>query len=190
MKTRFRFAALAAVLALVVGSAYAAATVSSTINVQIQSTLANTVGLSTATAPISKALTLSLASGTGASQADRIYTESAKSVAASGTYALDLAGSLTDALGGAFTPAKVKCVGVFASSSNTNNVLVGGDTNNVPIFADKTDKAVVKPGGVFLQCGPGTGDTVTAGTGDILLFTNSSGGTAVVFDIIVIGTSS
>ena len=47
------------------------------------------------------------ASGTGASQADKVYSQEA-TILTGATLSLDLKGSLTDALGAAFAPAKLR----------------------------------------------------------------------------------
>jgi hypothetical protein len=194
MKTRKKLFGLVAVLALAFGLiAYQvhAATLTSRVIVSVESTLAGTAVSGLSEAPAAKVLknfSLSLSSGTGASAADKIFSEQ-RTIAASGTYDLDLQGSLTDGLGAAFTPAKIKCLAVFAAAGNTNDVQVGGDTASVPLFGAVADYISVKPGGVLILCHPGAGFAVTATTGDILQFANSSSGTSVTYDVIVIGTS-
>jgi hypothetical protein len=60
----------------------------------------------------------------------------------------------------------------------------------VPLFLAASDGIDVQPGGVFLWVAPTTGVTVTAATGDILNIDNSSSGTSVTYDVVIIGTSA
>jgi hypothetical protein len=131
-----------------------------------------------------------LASGTGTSQADKIYQKTT-TLSASGTADLDLAGSLTDILGTALTFVKIKLIRVTASSANTNNVQITRPASNgVPFFLAAGDGLSVLPGGYFGWCAPGAGITVTAATGDLLTFTNSAGSTSVTYSVVIIGTSA
>lgn len=132
-----------------------------------------------------------ITSGTAAGSADTVYAEEAYSIAASGSQNFDLSGALTDPLGGAAVFAKVDAIVVKAAAANTNNVLVGGAASNgfVGPFADATDILSVKPGGQVTLYAGTAGWTVTAGTGDILKIANSSSGSAVVFDLVIIGRS-
>jgi hypothetical protein len=142
---------------------------------------------------VSKDWSVSFADGAAAGQANVVW-QATRTIAASGTDDLDLAGSLTNALGSTVF-AKVKSLTVVAATGNTNNVVVGGAPSNTWIgpFGDATDKLVVRPGGAQ-QIGVGEGDlnayAVTAATGDILRVANSGAGTSVTYDIIVIGTAS
>lgn len=134
---------------------------------------------------------ITLTPGTSSGNADLIFMDT-RTLAASATENLDLAGSLTDPLGATLTFVTIKAIYVKAASANTNNVVVGGAGSNtlLGIFSDATDKIVVKPGGVFMWVAPATGATVTASTGDILLVANSSSGSSVTYDIVIIGTSA
>lgn len=155
-------------------------------------TISNLTGsgdLATPSVPLSKSYSHSLASGTGANQANQIFSDQ-RTLSASATEDLDLAGSLTNLLGATITFSKVKAIIISAASGNTNDVVVGGAASNdfSPMFADSTDQIVVKPGGMFAIVAPdATGYAVTAGTADILKVANSSSGTSVTYDIIIIG---
>jgi len=146
--------------------------------------------LQTATAPLSLSKKIQMLTGTGTSQADLMFTDT-RTLAASGTEDLDLKGSLLTPLGQAFTPAKLKAVIVSAASGNTNDVQVTRPASNgVPLFLAAGDGLLVKPGGVFVWVGPPSGVTVTAATGDLITVTNSSSGTSVTYDVVLIGTSA
>lgn len=133
---------------------------------------------------------ISLTNGTGASQADRVFTDE-RTLAASATEDLDLAAVLTDAFGAAITFAKIKAVIIKAATGNTNDVqLTRPASNGVPLFMAAGDGIAIKPGGSFAWFAPGTGVTVTPGTGDLLTLTNSGGTTGVTYDIVIIGTSA
>jgi hypothetical protein len=133
---------------------------------------------------------LELASGVGASQADKAFADT-RTLGASATEDLDLAGSLTDPLGTTVVFATIKAVIVVAASGNTNNVNVTRPASNgVPLFLAAGDGLPVKPDGAFLWVAPGVGVTVTAATGDLLTFTNSGGTTGVTYTVVIIGTSA
>jgi hypothetical protein len=129
--------------------------------------------------------------GTGANQADKLFLDT-RTISASSSENLDLAGSLTDPNGATLTFATVKAILVLAAAANTNNVVVGGAASNgfVGPFGDATDTIAVKPGGAFLWVAPATGATVTASTGDILKVANSSSGSSVSYSVAIIGTSA
>jgi hypothetical protein len=131
-----------------------------------------------------------LSSGTGSGQADRIFHDQ-RTLAASATEDLDLAAVLTDKFGAVLTFAKLKELYVYAASANTNNVNVTRPAaNGVPVFLAAGDGTPVLPDGMFHWIAPGAGVAVTAGTGDLLTFTNSAGATAVTYDVVIIGTSA
>lgn len=165
-------------------------TLSTVIDVNLSILLANALDLGSAKyeTPINRRITLPTGVATG--QADQIFTDT-RTVAASGTDALDLAGSLIGPLGGTLTFVKVKAVLVRAAAGNTNAVRVNRPpTNGLPIFLAASDGVDVLPGGVFLWVGQGAGVTVTPATGDLLNCDNSGSGTPVSYDVVIIGTSA
>lgn len=132
------------------------------------------------------------AAGTGTGKADKLFSDQ-RTLAASGTENLDLAGVLADPLGATLTFGHVKAIYIHAAAANTNDVCVGGAASNgfVGPFADATDIACVKPGGALLITAPaGAGWAVTASTGDLLKVANSGGTTGVTYDVVIVGTSS
>jgi hypothetical protein len=133
--------------------------------------------------------TVNLADGTGANQANKIWTDQ-RTLAASATENLDLNGVLTDAFGAVLNFTKIKALLVRAAAANVNDVLIGGHASAavVGLFGDATDVLRVKPGGFALLVAPdATGYPVVATTGDMLKVANSAAGSSVVYDIIVIG---
>ncbi len=147
--------------------------------------------LGTASLPIDVQAALTLANGTGADQADLIFTDQ-RTLAASGTENLDVAGALSGAFGSTITMARVKAIFVKAAAGNTNDVQVTRPgSNGVPLFLAAGDGVALKPGGfMMIATGNATAYPVTAGTGDLLTFTNSAGGTSVTYDIIIVGASA
>jgi hypothetical protein len=137
---------------------------------------------------ISERQTVSLSNGTGASQATHVWADT-RTLAASATENLDLAGGLTDAFGATLTFTAIKAIRIRPASANTNNVVVGGAASNAfPLFGDATDTIALKPGGLLMIVDPSAaGYAVTAGTGDILKIANSAAGTAVTYTIEIIG---
>lgn len=134
---------------------------------------------------------ISFASGTGSGQCNIMYDDQ-RTLLASTSENLDLAGgSLEDSFGLALTFVKIKSIYVKAATGNLNNVIVGGGTNGfLGPFSDVSDKLVLPPGGIWQIVHPTTGWTVTAGTGDILKVENSGAGSAVIYDLVLIGTDA
>jgi hypothetical protein len=128
--------------------------------------------------------------GTGQGQADVCFMDT-RTLAASATENLDLAGALTDAIGRVLNLAKVKAIMIRTAPTNTNDVIIGGAATNgfVGPFGAATHTLAIRPGGEFLLAAPGPGWPVTAGTGDLLKILNGGAGTPVTYDIIIIGTT-
>jgi len=165
---------------------------STKINVTVAATLAKTIAGALEDLDLGLKDERALTSGTGANQADLVFTDQ-RTLAASTTEDLDLNAVLTDAFGDVITMARVKAIIVKAADGNTNNVEVGGAATNALInwVGDATDKIVVPPGGIFLLAtNDATGFLVTPATGDVLKIGNSAGGTPVTYDIIIIGASA
>lgn len=136
---------------------------------------------------------LKLATGTAAGQADKLWFDT-RTLAASATEDLDLAGVLTDAFGAVVTFARIKGLVVVAAAGNSNNVVLGAAAANPwTALLGATGTLTVRPGAgvwVFAGAADATGYAVVAGTGDILKVANSAGGTAVTYDIALIGASA
>ena len=158
----------------------------------VVATLTDALDLSTATDPLSYTQRTTLTSGTGANQADMLWHDT-RTLAASATENLDLAGVLVNGLGDTQTFARVKGLLVTAASGNTNNVhFSSAGTNGVPgLFMALGDGVVIRPGGTFLWIAPdATGAVVTAATGDLLTALNSAAGTSVTYSVVIIGASA
>lgn len=129
---------------------------------------------------------LQFSPGTAADgQANILFTDQ-RTLAASATEDLDLAGVLADQLGATLTAAEIVFIYVEALAANTNDVnLTRPAANGVPIFLAAGDGVAIKPGDFFALSND-DGYTVTAATGDLLTFTNSAGGTPVSYKVLII----
>jgi hypothetical protein len=166
----------------------------SKLTVALAATQTATFDWGTPSAALGKTYATSLTSGTGAGSADRVWTDT-RTLAASATEDLDLAGVLTDVYGATITFVKVKGLLVAAAAGNTNNVIVGGAsaTQFVSWVGGATHTVTVRPGAVFaLFAGDAdaNGYATAAGSTDLLKIANSGGTTSVTYDIAIIGTSA
>lgn len=166
----------------------------SKISLIVQATLTKALDLATGSVPLLKSYEATLQTGTGAGQADRIFHDT-RTLAASGSEDLDLAGVLLDGFGDALTVVKIKAIVISAAAGNTNNVLVGGVAAGVASFLSPAATGIitVRPGAtfaVFAGQADASGYAVTATTADLLHIVNSAAGTSVTYDVIVVGTSA
>lgn len=153
-------------------------------------TLSQTVGAAPAVAPINYPLEFDFVDGSGAGKAHQCWSSLARSIPASSNETLDLSGVLTDAFANSITFTKVKAILIAAAATNTNDVVVGGAASNgfISPFGGATHQVNVKPGGLLLMVAPdANGFAVTGATADQLKISNSGAGTAVAYDIILIG---
>lgn len=172
-------------------AAQAAAGVTADINLNVVGRYSGAPTIGSTSADIALRNLFQLTPGTTTGKADKLFASS-RTLAASATEDLDLAGVLTDPLGTTLTFVKVKAIYVKAAAANTNSVIVGGAASATFVgpFADATDKITIPPGGAVLLVHPGAGWTVTATTADLLKVANSSSGTSVTYEIVLIGTSA
>lgn len=168
-----------------------ATTLSTIVTAKIETTFRNVLDLSVPVDSLIKQTKIELSNGTSSNNADLCFHDQ-RTLAASGTEDLDLAGSLAGPFGAAQVFVELRAVLFSASSSNTNNVLVSRPASNgVPLFSAAGDQIIIPPGGVFLwACGADGKITVTASTGDLLTVTNSAGSTSVTYDVVIIGVSA
>ena len=166
-------------------------TLSTIVTAQIETTFRNVLDLSTPVDTLLKKTKIELSNGTSANSADLCFHDQ-RTLGASGTEDLDLAGSLAGPFGASQVFVELRALLISASSSNTNNVQVTRPASNgVPLFLAASDGIAIPPGGVFLWSCPADGKvTVTASTGDLITITNSAGSTSVTYDVVIIGTSA
>jgi len=134
---------------------------------------------------------VNLTDGAGANQANKLFADT-RTLAASATENLDLSGVLVDAIGAQLAFTKIKGLLIRAAAANVNNVIVGGLNaaafGVVSLFGVDPSSLIVRPGGFVLLAAPdAAGYAVTAGTGDLLKIANSGAGSAVTYDVVIIG---
>ena len=163
----------------------------SSITTKITANQTNVIDLGAGVFPLNLSVKTSMADGTGSGQSDLLFSDQ-RTLSASATEDLDLAGSLTDAFGSTLTFVKIKAIVITAAAGNTNNVTVSPDATNgfTGPFNAVADLISIPPGGSFVVTAPASGWTVTASTGDLLTLANSGAGTSVTYDIVLIGTSA
>ncbi|MDX3637680.1 hypothetical protein PV728_47420 [Streptomyces europaeiscabiei] len=165
----------------------------SSFSIAANASLTSALDLATATVPLQVRKSVSLASGTGAGQADKVFSDR-RTLAASGSEDLDLAGVLLDAFGAAITWARVKGLFISAAAANTNSVIVGAaSATQWATLLNAAGTITLRPGssfGAMTGSADATGWAVTAGTGDLLKIANSAGSTSVTYDIVIIGASA
>lgn len=154
---------------------------------QTNSPAALDLGVTTpANFPFSRFVQATLLDGTGAGQADRLFTDQ-RTISTNDD--LDLAGVLVDAMGTTLTFARIKAIMIEALAANTNNITIGAATNPWATFLNATGTATLRPGGfVCAYAGnDATGWAVTAGTGDILRLSATG---PQVYNIAILGCSA
>ncbi len=157
------------------------------LNLAIAVAMGVSSGISSASASGAFSKIMQLLDGTGAGKASKSFFGS-RTISASATDGLDLAGVLTDALGAALTFTKIKMIAIKAASTNTGNLTLGGGTAACnTMFGASTDKVVIKPGGLFvIAAEDANGYAVTATTADMINVVNLVAATA-SYDIVIIG---
>lgn len=160
-----------------------------TIKASIAAKLTGSNDMGTPAHEFIEAFSLLLEDGTGANQASNVWSDE-RTLAASATEDLDLAGSLVNGLGATLTFTAVKAIMVIASAANTNSVIVGAAAVNTFVgpFGAAAHTVAVKPGGFFFAFDPSAaGLAVTAGTGDLLRIANGGAGSSVTYRIVIVG---
>ena len=165
----------------------------SDLGISVSATLTKTADLSNPADPLSWRRAVHLESGTTAGKADLRFADT-RTLAASATEDLDLAGVLTDVFGQAITFVRIKGIFISASSANNNNVVVGAAASNQwATLLNTTGTLTLRPGASFAAISgstDATGMAVTAGTGDLLKVANSGAGSSVTYDIVIVGASA
>ncbi len=161
------------------------------LNATLSAALSNPLDLVTGAASLEYIKKMIWTNGTTVDKADLVFSDT-RTIAASSNEDLDLAGSLSSVYGSTLTFAEVRAVLVVAATGNTNNVrLTRPASNGVPLFLAASDGIDIPPGGFFYWACPADGKVaVTAGTGDLLNVANSSSGSTVTYDVVIVGTSA
>ncbi|MFF9197337.1 hypothetical protein ACF09L_19225 [Streptomyces sp. NPDC014779] len=165
----------------------------SDLGISVSALLTKTADLSNPSDLLSWRRGVHLESGTTAGKADLRFADT-RTLAASATEDLDLAGVLTDVFGTALTFVRIKGLFISASAANTNNVVVGAAAANPwTTLLNATGTITLRPGATIAAMSgsaDATGMAVAAGTGDLLKVANSGAGSSVTYDIVVIGASA
>lgn len=166
--------------------------VTTNIKVSVDANQTGSIDLAPLSAVHSLPFTKLLTSGTASGQADVVWSDT-RTIAASGTDDLDLAGVLVGAFGTVTTFVRVKAILVVADAANTNNVVVGAAaaTQFVGPFGAATHTVALQPGNAFFISATGaTAWPVSAGSTDLFRIANSGAGTSVTYSIIIVGASA
>ena len=169
-------------------------TLTSAVRLGVTATQRSVGDLGTASAPVELRAAVALADGSGAGQANRVFADT-RTLAASATEDLDLAGVLLDSFGAAITFARIKALIIRAAPGNTNDVIVGGAsaTQFASWVGAATHTIKVRPGAtlaLFAGEEDATGYVTAAGASDLLKIANSAGGSSVSYDVVLIGASA
>lgn len=150
----------------------------------------------------SMSFTDTLATGTGADQADRLWSSAGRVLTSGSGETIDLydlaainigAGAGLDALGQSFALAEIACLAIKNLASSVGNLLIGGEgtaaTWNSLFDGSDTAKLTLRPGGVFVAYAPVDPAYAVADVANHLLRIAASGGD-VTYDILFIGRSA
>ncbi|WP_422057707.1 hypothetical protein [Sphingomonas sp.] len=161
------------------------------IRIAINLTQTGEADLGTPRVPVAIDEVLSFIPGTAAvNQANALFKDT-RTISASSNENLDLAGVLTDSLGATITAAEVVAIYIKAAAANTNSVVLTRPASNSfagPILA-ASDGITLAPGAAMMITN-GAGWGVTGSTGDLLNVANSSSGSSVSYDIVIVGRTT
>lgn len=176
----------ALIVLLATAPAYAAGSVKGTVQPLARVLLVNTLDGASVNADVD----LGAAALAIPASADALFNKRG-TLAASSNTDLDLVGALEDPLGQPVTFAKVYAIALYAESTNTNNVVLGGAAANAFLgpFADATDKVSIAPKGSVLLINP-VGWATAASTADLLRVANSGAGSSVSYRLLVVGSTT
>jgi len=141
--------------------------------------------------PVSVDRSLDWSPGTASlAEADVLY-RATRTLAGGANENLDLRGAIADALGATVAAAEVVLILVEAATANGAAIRFGPASSNgfVGPFADASDRINVLAGDFALVTSK-TGWAVTAGTGDLLNFTNANGAAAGTYTLTVVGRTT
>lgn len=160
----------------------------SSISLRVQAKQTGSSDLGIAAGTLDWPLSIDLANGTGANQANAMWSDR-RTLTTGANEDLDMAGVLVSELGATLTFTRVKAVFIRSLPANTTTLTVSRPASNgLAIFAAAGDAITIKPGGIFAYVDPSAaGIAVVAGTGDLLNIANAAGASA-TYEIVIIGT--
>ena len=177
---------LAAILVIgIVAAGTAWAALSTKVIFSVQTTYTGSTGLGETLERLNLDYGVTLANGTGAGQANLIFSDS-RSLADDANEVLDFyaSGTLTDAFGTDLTMTKLKLL-IIVNTSTEATLKIGGGAAAVNLFADASDILTLPPDGRFLWSDP-NGLTITADK-DLNLLHGGQGTAALVYKVIAVG---
>lgn len=161
----------------------------------IQASVSATVGkideMITLTGVISETLGITFALGTGANQADSIFSDQRTLTdAANETLNFLAAGSLEDKLGEAIDYDILKAIVIKNTSTDASLIIGATGAGQMAIFGANTESIILPPGGVFEFISPDV-NGVDISTNASLKFEHDGVGTSdLIYKIIVLGVQS
>jgi len=157
------------------------------VSLKINVKATGTAGLGTPTLPITLDPSFSLAAGTGANTVDSLY-DSQRTLTDAQAETLDIQdGSLSNSLGQAVTMDVLRLL-YIKNTSTTNSLIIGGAAAaQLGLFADGSDKCVLKPGGILLVTAPDANGIDTTTNSDLKLEHDSTDATDLIYDILLMG---
>ncbi len=160
-----------------------ATTYSGSLLFQLFGVLKKTLDIGHATYDVNYSSKHSITNGTGGNQANMVWTDT-RTVAAEDDENLDLYGALNNTFGDVINFTAIKGIFVFASSSNTNNLVVSGDAE----ILNGANVVTLKPGGMLCVYDPSAaGYSVTNSSTDLINMANDGADTGVTYDVLIIG---
>jgi hypothetical protein len=118
-------------------------------------------------------------------QADKVWWD-VRTLAASASEDIDLAGVLNDAFGVPITLVSLKTLGVVADPANEADLELGGGAT----FLGASSSMLIRPDGALVLSAPTIGYEVSPGSTDVIRVTNLSLTDAATYSIIVVGSST
>jgi len=169
-----------------------AITVTGSLQVTISLTSAKSFDLSTPSDVLTSSRKTTITSGTGANQVDQVFHD-IRSLASGANEELDLAGSLTNAMGETITFDMVRAIMIY-NPDTASTLIIGGAAANAwePWAGAAGDKLVVRPGGrIYMEAPDANGLDVTAATADKLKIEHGAESSiAIAYEIIIAGAQA
>jgi hypothetical protein len=160
------------------------------VQVHLHATQTVAADLSSADSVLNLQSILNLANGTGANQANVIWSDT-RSLGPSASEDIDLiGGGLVDPFGVAVAPSKLRVIMISSASSNLNDMTLFGDALGPAFLNTAATTVTLKPGGVFLLTDPSAaGIAIGAGATDIIQIANAAGVNTISYSIVVVGSA-
>lgn len=156
-------------------------TLRATLALNVDAHLISELDVGVAKYDISEIFRQVFSNGTGANQANNVFTDDF-AIAGAGSQTYDLAGSLVNALGQVLTFSAIKAI--IIKNTGATPITYGGGSNPLAAFMGAGTHTITVPaGGLVVLIDPtAAGQSVTGSTGDILrLAGTDAAGTIIIF---------